>query len=104
MKKWWLQIYYFQLRNLFAAKTLEKIISLEKSRKRFYLDISLPLLVLQVLDMPNYNDYYQTLKNYLLTLRLTKMTQTVNRDFNISEPLLINTTTTYSLVSKYQIW
>lgn len=65
-------VYCFQLRNEFAYKTLEKILRLEKSRKICKLDISLHVLVLQVLNMPNYNDYYQTLLNYLPALKLNE--------------------------------
>lgn len=86
---------YFQLRNRFADKTLEKILRLEKSRKIWKLDSSLRVLVLQVLNMPNYNDYCQTLLNYLPALKLTKMTQTMNCYINIFELLLTNSTATH---------
>lgn len=66
-------VYYFQLINEFADKTLEKILRLEKSRKISNLDISIHVLILQVFNMPNYNDYYyQTLLNYLPALKLNK--------------------------------
>lgn len=63
-----LKIHYYQLRNLFATKTFERIISLGKKKiKKKILDVRFPILVWQVLDMPNYYDYYQTLNNYLPT-------------------------------------
>lgn len=65
-------VYYFQLRNEFADKTLEKILRLEKSRKIYKLDSTLHVLVLQVLNMPKCNDYCQTLLNYLPALKLNK--------------------------------
>lgn len=65
-------VYYFQLRNEFADKALEKILRLEKSRKIPKFDNSLYVSVLQVLNMLYYNDYCQTLLNYLPALKWNK--------------------------------